>query len=101
MNLYMIKISWSFCIRLNKNQVLLIIHGKHLEKMLTDDNYVIKDFNKFIPNEMKISNLRNYQKEKELINIVSGTISSIDEEMFAPKKKNPFMEAHMKNSNLM
>lgn len=100
-NFYMIKITWSFCIRIDKNQVLLIIHGKHLEKMLTDDNYVIKDYNKYIPNEMKISNLRNYQKEKELINIASGPLSSIDEEMFAPKKKNPFMEANMKNTSSM
>jgi len=95
-NIYMIKISWSFCVRIEKNHVLLIIHGKHLEKILSDDNYVIKDYNKFIPNEMKISNLRNYYQEKELINIASDHIAMIDEEMFAPKKINPFIQAEMK-----
>lgn len=100
-NVYLIKIAWGFCIRLDKNQVLLIIHGKHLEKMLSEDNYIIKDYNKFIPNEMKISNLRNYYQEKELINIASGNMSSIDEEVFAPKKKNPFLEAQNKSKNML
>jgi hypothetical protein len=88
-NLYLNKIVSSFYARLLVNQELLIIHGKHLEKMMEQETYKIyTNASKYIPPN-KISN-----KEKELIQL-STLGYEIEEDTFEPGK-NPFLNA-MKN----
>jgi hypothetical protein len=59
---YITKISWSFYIRLEQSHDLLIIHGKYLEKMLSEEN------NKFIVNEQN----RKYGYPSDNLNSKSG-----------------------------
>ena len=42
-NLYCTKISWSFNTRLQRGQELLVIHGKYLEQMISNENQKIID----------------------------------------------------------
>ena len=42
-NLYFTKISWSFNTRLQRGQELLVIHGKYLEQMISNENQKIID----------------------------------------------------------
>ena len=42
-NLYFTKISWSFNTRLQREQELLVIHGKYLEQMISNENQKIID----------------------------------------------------------
>ena len=51
-NLYLTFISWSFYVRLDKAHELLIIHGKHLDKMMENDNYKIMLSNKYMPPDL-------------------------------------------------
>jgi hypothetical protein len=55
MNLYFTKIAWSFFIRLDKGHEILIIHGKHLEKIMNDETYKITDIKKYVPPEQSMS----------------------------------------------
>ena len=88
-NLYLNKIVASFYARLLVNQELLIIHGKHLEKMMELETYKIyATAHKYIPPK-EIS-----KKEKELIQL-STLGYEIEEDTFEPGK-NPFLKA-MKN----
>jgi hypothetical protein len=50
-NLYFVKIAWSFYIRLSKGHELLIIHGKYLEKMMNDESYKLNDVKRYVPPE--------------------------------------------------
>lgn len=95
-NLYLTKIAWSFCIRLDKGHELLIIHGKYLEKMMAEENYKINDVKQYIPPELRDKNIRNVHKENELINLGNAQSNVIEEDAFAPSKNNPFFNA-MKN----
>jgi hypothetical protein len=88
-NLYLNKIVASFYARLLFNQELLIIHGKHLEKMMEQETYKIySNASRYIPPD-KMSN-----KEKEFIQL-SSLGFKIEEDTFEPGK-NPFLKA-MKN----
>ena len=42
-NLYFTKIAWSFNTRLQRGQELLVIHGKYLEQMISNENQKIID----------------------------------------------------------
>ena len=42
-NLYCTKIAWSFNTRLQRGQELLVIHGKYLEQMISNENQKIID----------------------------------------------------------
>ena len=42
-NLYCAKIAWSFNTRLQRGQELLVIHGKYLEQMISNENQKIID----------------------------------------------------------
>jgi hypothetical protein len=93
-NLYFIKIAWSFHIRLDRNHELLIVHGKYLEKMIQSDNYKIKNERKYIPPHVLS---KNKKEEKELISLPNN-INIIEDNIFAPKTKpNPFL-SHLKTS---
>jgi hypothetical protein len=100
-NLYLTKIAWSFCIRINKNHELLLIHGKYLEKMIKEENYKVKDMKKYIPPQL-LKPQKNLQSEKDLISLgTSGNL--VEEQMFAPNKTktNPFLASiqALKNNN--
>lgn len=98
-NLYLTKIAWSFCIRINRNHELLIIHGKHLEKMMKDENFKMSDNKKYIPPDLQ-RNMKIIQHEKEMINLVNSPAAIVEEETFAPKEKpNIFFKA-MNKTNL-
>lgn len=55
-NIYLTRISWSFHIRLLRNHELLIIHGKYLEKMISEESYKISDIRKYVPPELSLKN---------------------------------------------
>jgi hypothetical protein len=96
-NLYFTKIAWSFFVRLDKGHETLVIHGKHLEKMILDENYKINDVKKYIPPEIRDQNKMKFvQKENELVHFADqGTV--VEEQMFAPKQNNLFFNAAAKN----
>jgi hypothetical protein len=48
-NVYISKIAWSFFIRLDQSHDLLIIHGKYLEKMLSEENFKFDANKKYVP----------------------------------------------------
>lgn len=48
-NGYITKIAWSFFIRLDQSHDLLIIHGKYLEKMLSEENFKFDANKKYVP----------------------------------------------------
>lgn len=56
-NGYLAKITWSFLIRLELGQQLVIIHGKYLEQMLIEERNKIALINKYIP--PSLNNLSN------------------------------------------
>lgn len=87
-NLYLTKVAWSFCIRIDRNHELLIIHGKYLENMMKEENYKITDnIKKYVP-----PNIKQTQRDNELIQMPS-TGNVMEEEIFAPRKANPFFNA--------
>ena len=47
-NIYCAKIAWSFNTRLQRGQELLVIHGKYLEQMISNENQKIIDTNNLI-----------------------------------------------------
>ncbi len=85
--MYFTKIAWSFCIRINKNHELLIIHGKYLERMLVDEGHKVSE-KKYIPPDLN-KNMKNMKKDKELINL-TNTEEIIEEEIFVTNKKKFF-----------
>ena len=71
-NLYFTKISWSFNTRLQRGQELLVIHGKYLEQMISNENQKIIDTQNLI--------LQSKYSEIELSNSKpSNIITNTDE----------------------
>ena len=71
-NLYFTKISWSFNTRLQRGQELLVIHGKYLEQMISNENQKIIDTQNLI--------LQSKYSEIELSNSKpSNIITNADE----------------------
>lgn len=67
-NCYITKIAWSFFIRLDQSHDLLIIHGKYLEKMLSEENFKTDISKKYTPpSENKII-LDNYNNNSNVSN---------------------------------
>jgi hypothetical protein len=63
-NFYFMVIAWSFLIRLEKGQELLIIHGRHLNKIIAGENNKLTDFGKFT--HLSFNNETNFSREKEI-----------------------------------
>lgn len=79
-HLYLTKIAWSFSMRLQLGQELLVIHGKYLEKMLNNENHKLNGTNKYIPPKL------NNKTEMEMINFSNyGNGTVIDKGAFAVK----------------
>ena len=53
-NIYAAKIAWSFNVRLQKGQELLVIHGKYLDKMMSNENEKIINTQNEIKKNMEI-----------------------------------------------
>ena len=53
-NIYAAKIAWSFNVRLQKGQELLVIHGKYLDKMMSNENEKIINTKNEIKKNMEI-----------------------------------------------
>ena len=71
-NLYCSKIAWSFNTRLQRGQELLVIHGKYLEKMISNENQKIIDTQNLI--------LQSKYSEIEMSNSKPSNIIPINEE---------------------
>ena len=71
-NIYCAKIAWSFNTRLQRGQELLVIHGKYLEQMISNENQKIIDTQNMI--------LQSKYSEIELISKPSNIITSNEEE---------------------
>ena len=90
-NLYLTKIAWSFSIRLDRNQELLIIHGRYLDKIVHNESCKITEARKFVPPEVTLNKIRQSKQENQFICV--GT--NLDD-IFKPKgvrNKNPFLDA--------
>lgn len=98
-NLYLVKIAWSVCIRLGRNEELLVIHGKYLEQMIKEEKYKIHDARKYIPIELRENNARKYRKENEMMNLGVTESGTVKEDTFLPKTTNPFLNAIKKIQN--
>jgi hypothetical protein len=92
---YMNKIVESFNTRLMLNQELLIVHGRYLEKMVENDSYRMNDnIKKYIP-PVKVEKKVDITDDVEMVKVPNITQlgSSIEEDVFEPKAKNPFLNA--------
>ena len=71
-NLYCAKIAWSFNTRLQRGQELLVIHGKYLEQMISNENQKIIDTQNLIIqskySEIELSN----NKQSNIIHSNNG-----------------------------
>ena len=71
-NIYCAKIAWSFNTRLQRGQELLVIHGKYLEQMISNENQKIIDTQNLI--------LQSKYSEIELSNSKPSNIISLNDE---------------------
>lgn len=85
-NIYFTKISWSFCVRLDRGHELLIIHGKYLEKMMNDEQIKMTDLRNYIPPDLS-KGTQNDFKEQELSSMFKSQQADYAEDTFSSKKQ--------------
>lgn len=81
-NIYFVKIVWSFNLRLKHGHELLIVHGKYLEQMLINENVRLEKIN-YQPPKFNEENER--RREQELINMSTPLGTTTQEDVFIPK----------------
>jgi len=84
-NIYFTKISWSFCVRLDRGHELLIIHGKYLEKMMNDEQIKMTDLRNYIPPDLNKGSQNDF-KEQELSSMFKSQQADYAEDTFSSKK---------------